>query len=105
MIDGEIRLRDGRSAGYTDWGRPGETAVLWCHGGPGSRLEPAGFAQGAALRLIGIDRPGYGKSTPRPCRSIADWVPDALAVLDQLRVERCVVVGVSTGGAYALALA
>jgi pimeloyl-ACP methyl ester carboxylesterase len=105
MVDGEIRLRDGRSVGYTDSGTAGQTAVLWCHGGPGSRLEPAGFAQGSDLRLIGIDRPGYGKSTPRPGRSIADWVPDALAVLDHLRVERCIAVGVSTGGAYALALA
>jgi pimeloyl-ACP methyl ester carboxylesterase len=55
--------------------------------------------------VIGIDLPGYGKSTPRPGRSIADWVPDALAVLDSRGVERCAVVGVSTGGAYALALA
>ena len=112
MIDGEIRLRDGRSVGYTDWGQPGQTAVVWCHGGPGSRLEPAGFAQGstqaaerAGLRVIGIDRPGYGKSTPRPGRSIADWVPDALAVADHLGAERLLAVGVSTGGAYALALA
>ncbi len=65
MTDAEIRLRDGRSVGYTDSGSPGRTAVLWCHGGPGSRLEPAGFARdsapataGAGLRLIGIDRRG-----------------------------------------------
>ena len=39
------------------------TAVLWCHGGPGSRLEPAAFAPDAAkagFEYIGIDRPGYG---------------------------------------------
>jgi pimeloyl-ACP methyl ester carboxylesterase len=107
MIDGQIALRDGRTVGYTDSGTPGQTALVWCHGGPGSRLEPAGFAQtgGTDVRVIGIDRPGYGKSTPRPGRSIADWVPDALAVLDHLGIERCVALGVSTGGAYALALA
>ena len=40
-----------------------------------------------------------------PGRSIADWVPDGLAVADHLGIERFVAVGVSTGGAYSLALA
>ncbi len=82
--------------------------MLWCHGGPGSRLEPAAFAPIAAaegFRLIGIDRPGYGRSTPKPGRSIADWVADGLAVADALDIERFTAVGLSTGGAYALALA
>jgi pimeloyl-ACP methyl ester carboxylesterase len=107
MVDGQISLRDGRTVGYTDSGTSGDTPVLWCHGGPGSRLEPAGFAQtsGAGLRVIGIDRPGYGKSTPRPGRSIADWVPDALAVADHLGIDRFLAVGVSTGGSYSLAVA
>ncbi len=55
--------------------------------------------------MIGIDRPGYGLSTPLPGRSIADWVPDGIAVADHLGIDRFVAVGVSTGGAYALALA
>jgi pimeloyl-ACP methyl ester carboxylesterase len=99
---------DGRTVGYADFDPADGTPVLWCHGGPGSRLEPTQVAtEGAAagFRLIGVDRPGYGLSTPLPGRSIADWVPDGLAVLDALDVERAIVVGVSTGGAYALALA
>jgi pimeloyl-ACP methyl ester carboxylesterase len=82
--------------------------VLWSHGGPGCRLEPARFAAEAArlgLRLIGIDRPGYGLSTPNPGRTIGGWVEDALKVADHLGVERFATVGCSTGGAYALALA
>jgi pimeloyl-ACP methyl ester carboxylesterase len=55
--------------------------------------------------LIGIDRPGYGVSTPLPGRTIADWIPDALAVVDGLGVDQFLTVGESTGGAYALALA
>ena len=62
-------------------------------------------ASDAGLRIIGIDRPGYGKSSVKPGRSIADWVPDGLAVADHLGIERFIAVGVSTGGAYALALA
>lgn len=103
-----IKLADGRDAGFVDYGPATGVPVLWCHGGPGSRMEPAAFAPAAAaagFRLIGIDRPGYGRSTPKPGRSIADWVSDALAVVDTLEVERFAAAGLSTGGAYALALA
>jgi pimeloyl-ACP methyl ester carboxylesterase len=80
--DQTIRLAGGRTVGFADYGIPDATAVLWCHGGPGSRLEPAYLrreATEAGLRIIGIDRPGYGLSTPQPGRTIAGWVPEALA--------------------------
>jgi pimeloyl-ACP methyl ester carboxylesterase len=107
-VDGTIELGDGRTVGYADHGVPGDVPVLWCHGGPGSRLEPAHLvddARAAGLRLVGIDRPGYGLSTPHPGRTIAGWIPEALAVADHLDLDRFVAVGVSTGGSYALALA
>src|SRR5262245_47276245 len=108
MKDGKITMPDGRTIGFADYGMPDQTAVLWCHGGPGCRLEPelvAADAARAGLRLVGIDRPGYGYSAPLPGRTIGGWVPDALAVADRLDIDRVVAVGVSTGGAYALALA
>ena len=108
MIDASAVLGDGRSVGYVDFGSPEKVPVLWCHGGPGSRFEPQGTAQAAeeaGFRLIGIDRPGYGTSTLQPGRTIAGWVGDGLAVADRLGLERFLAVGVSTGGAYALALA
>jgi pimeloyl-ACP methyl ester carboxylesterase len=103
-----IDMPDGRTLGFADYGPADATPVLWFHGGPGSRLEPKPTAPAAAAlgqRLIGIDRPGYGLSTPRPGRSIAACVPDALAVADHLGLDRFYTVGVSTGGAYALATA
>jgi pimeloyl-ACP methyl ester carboxylesterase len=108
MNDAEIALPGGRTVGYADYGSPEHTAVLWCHGGPGSRLEPlagAEDARKAGYRFIGIDRPGYGRSTPQSNRTIGGWTPDALAVADHLGIQEFAVVGVSTGGAYALALA
>ncbi len=103
-----LRTADGRSIGAAEFGDPDGTAVLWSHGGPGSRLEPAWLDAAAAeakLRIVGVDRPGYGLSTPRPERTIASVVADMLDVADQLSIDRFATVGVSTGGAYALALA
>jgi pimeloyl-ACP methyl ester carboxylesterase len=108
MTNGTIKTKDGRTVGFCDHGTPGQTAVLWCHGGPGNRHEPLCVADSAAqagIRFIGIDRPGYGESTPQPGRTIGGWVPDAIAVLDHLAIDRFLVIGMSTGGAYALALA
>ena len=71
MQDQTIGLASSRTVGFADYGIPGATAVLWCHGGPGSRLEPAYLrrvASEAGLRIIGIDRPGYGLSAPQPGR-------------------------------------
>jgi len=107
-LDQTIRLASGRTVGYADHGHPDGTAVIWCHGGPGSRLEPAYVvpaAVDAGLRIVGLDRPGYGLSDPQPGRTIGGWVPEALAVADHLGIDRFVTVGISTGGAYALAVA
>jgi pimeloyl-ACP methyl ester carboxylesterase len=107
-VGATVELVDGRTVGFATFGDPGGTPVLWCHGGPGSRMEPAYLgpeANDAGLLLVGIDRPGYGMSTPSPDRTISDWVPDAVAVADELNIDQFAAVGESTGGAYALALA
>jgi pimeloyl-ACP methyl ester carboxylesterase len=106
--DRTLELAQGRSLGYADYGPQDGRPVLWCHGGPGSRLEPQAVAKSAAeagFRIIGVDRPGYGGSTPVPGRSIGSWVPDAVALVEHLDLGSFTAVGCSTGGAYALALA
>jgi pimeloyl-ACP methyl ester carboxylesterase len=108
MLDEAIKRPDGRTVAFAELGSADGSAVLWCHGGPGCRLDPAYVADDAAaagLRFIGIDRPGYGGSDPQPGRSIADWVADALAVADHLGIDQFATIGLSTGGAYALAVA
>ncbi len=108
MTDATLQLPDDRVLGYVDYGPADGAPVLWCHGGPGSRLEPkmvSAVASTMAQRIIGFDRPGYGLSTPRPGRSIESVVPDQLALADHLGLETFYTVGVSTGGAYALATA
>jgi hypothetical protein len=69
LRDGQIPLPDGRTLGYADYGSAAQTAVLWCHGGPLSRLEPqvlATAARDSGLRIVGIDRPGSRRALHRP---------------------------------------
>lgn len=57
------------------------------------------------MRLIGIDRPGYGRSTHRAGRRYRDWPTDVLAVADELGLDRFGILAYSTGGPYAVACA
>ena len=105
--DRSLRLRDGRRVAYAEWGDPGGTPVLLLHGMPGSRLlcpdEQATTA--AEVRLIAVDRPGYGGSDPRPGRTIADGADDVEELIRKLDLPPVAVVGWSSGGPYALACA
>ena len=105
--DATIMLADGRALAYCEWGDPTGSPVLLVHGGPGSRLlcpdEDATVAAG--VRLLTVDRPGYGGSAPRPDPTLLDWADDVQALADRLGLERFAVVGFSAGGGYALACA
>jgi len=57
----------------------------------------------AGLRIATLARPGYAGSTRLPGRTVADVVPDVLAMVDALGERRFAVVGNSGGGPHALA--
>jgi len=57
------------------------------------------------LRYAAFSRAGYGSSTRRPGRSVADVIDDVETVLDHLGAERAWVIGWSGGGPHALACA
>jgi pimeloyl-ACP methyl ester carboxylesterase len=104
--DGAVRLDDGRRLCYREWGREDGRAVLHFHGGPGSRLECWGgedaYAR-AGVRLITTDRPGIGRSDPKPARELLDWPVDVAQLADALALDRFAVMGHSAGAPYALA--
>lgn len=85
-------------------------AVRCCffHGSPGSsyiHADMAGIAARRGVRLIAVDRPGYGLSDPQPGRTMLDW-PDDIAVLaDVLSLQRFAIIGFSGGSPYTLACA
>jgi pimeloyl-ACP methyl ester carboxylesterase len=103
-----LSLRDRRRLAYAEYGDPDGTPGFYFHGHPGSRLEPR-FADAAAsssgLRIVALDRPGYGLSDFRPRRRIIDWPADVAQVADALGLDRFSVLGSSGGGPYALACA
>ena len=90
-------------------GGAGRTVVL-CHAAPGSAAfdpDPA-QTQARGIRLLALDRPGYGRSDPLPAAewlSVAAAADDVAAALDQAGVKQAGVAGWSAGGRVALALA
>ena len=96
-----IRLGDGRRLGYADLGDHDGIPVFYFHGWPGSRLDPIpviGAAERAGIRLVSVDRPGFGLSDPAPGRRLIHWPNDVSQLADQLRMERFSVLGWSGGG-------
>ena len=97
---------DGRSLDVHVAGPPGGEVLLFHMGTPsGSMPYPPAVEVMAArgLRYVAFNRAGYGSSTRRPGRSVADVAGDARTVLDHLGAERAVTVGWSGGGPHALA--
>ncbi len=89
-----------RQAGAAD-GVP----VVYFHGTPSSRLEPA-FADelcaGLGVRVIAFDRPGYGGSSPAAF-SLSSVARVTAEIADRLGVERFATTGQSGGGPFSLA--
>jgi pimeloyl-ACP methyl ester carboxylesterase len=105
-----VTLPDGRLLAVDEHGPRGGPVVVFLHAAPGSRvLDPDPAATAAAgVRLITIDRPGYGASTPLAegvIPSIAGMADDVAAALAAMGVTDAGVVGWSKGGLVALALA
>lgn len=99
---------DGKALAYSIYGAPAGRPVHFFHGFPSSRLL-AGLvheqAVAANVCLVAADRPGFGQSTVNPGRSLTDWSTHVLALADHLQHAQFDVIGVSCGGAYALACA
>ena len=105
--DHVVYLRDGRSLGFAQYGRPDGAVVISAHGGLVGRLDVAAaapVAERAGVRLISPDRPGIGLSDPLPGRTTLDWADDVAELLDQLGVDRFAAMGWSMGGQYAATL-
>lgn len=101
--------RKGRDLSARRHGRRGGLRVLALHGWLDNAMSFAPLAECLPeLDLVALDLPGHGHSAHRPAGSwyhFVDYLDDALAALDALGWERCVLLGHSLGGAVASVLA
>jgi pimeloyl-ACP methyl ester carboxylesterase len=113
-----LDLGDGRRLAYALLGADAAEAAgclaVQLHGFPSSRLEALLFHRAARARgvvLLGVDRPGYGHSTPDPAHTIDGFVRNELALLvgkvardlwgeDAWTRVRLALLAVSGGGPY-----
>ena len=106
--EGTLELDDGRALGYAEYGQPDGAPIVYLHGMPGSRLDPAALDEEyrqLGARVVALERPGYGRSTKRRSWGLLDWPADVVAAADRLELERFAVIGYSSGGKYAAACA
>lgn len=106
---GEITRPDGRTVRwYEDGPRDAGLVLFWNHGTPNIGQPPGPLMKPATdrgIRWVSLDRPGYGGSTRREGRTVADVVEDVAAVADELGLDAFAVAGHSGGGPHALACA
>jgi pimeloyl-ACP methyl ester carboxylesterase len=100
-----FQLSDGRALGYAEWGAG--VPVFGFHGTSLSRLAHVGedAPRAAGVRLILVDRPGYGLSDHDAERTLLDWSADVAELADSLGIDRFSVFGMSGGGPHAAACA
>jgi pimeloyl-ACP methyl ester carboxylesterase len=99
-----ITLPDGRGIGVWSW--PGEgTPLVLLHGLLDSSLGWEGLARATPRPCLAFDLPGFGMSDLPTRPSLRAYAEDIAAAIDELGVERFVLVGHSLGGGVAAGLA
>lgn len=104
----QAQLADGRRLGFAEYGDPDGKPVILFHdlwGNHSLRHPDDSILERLGVRLIGVDRPGFGMSTRKPGRSIMDVVDDVMLLSKALKLERFALLGFSAGGPYALSCA
>jgi pimeloyl-ACP methyl ester carboxylesterase len=97
-----VRLPDARRLAFADYGPPDRVPCIVLAGMPGSRLAPAwAFPEGLlaqrGVRLVGVDRPGYGRSDPNPGTSTLGVADDLGVLCEVVGLDRFAVLGISVG--------
>lgn len=107
-VEHAIRLADGRIIEALEQGVCNGRAVLYLHGTPGSNKDHSHhdeLYQQQDVRLISVNRPGTGNSTASSDWNALSFADDLEQLLDQLGIDRAIVVGYSAGGLYGCAFA
>lgn len=102
-----ILLPDRRTLAWSEWGPENGRPVLFCTGAgmSGTLGFGAGCVDALGVRLIAFDRPGLGRSTHDPAKTLNTWATDVGQVISSRKLEKPLAVGFSQGGPFALVLA
>jgi pimeloyl-ACP methyl ester carboxylesterase len=73
--------------------------LVWLPGTPGSRLWKAPFVPDG-VRLLVVERPGFGASDPAPGYGYLDWPAILEEVADHFGLDRFALAGTSGAGPY-----
>ncbi len=102
-----MRLQDGRTLAWSEWGPRDGRAVLFCTGAGMSGW--LGFGAAAlpdlGVRLLAIDRPGLGLSDAHPSKTLASWVADIRELIAAQHLDRVSAVAFSQGAPFGYVLA
>jgi pimeloyl-ACP methyl ester carboxylesterase len=104
----QLALADERTIAFREYGDPAGRPVIALHGTPGSSLKYSGSHEAAiraGVRLIAVDRWGYGGTSPKLGARLADYGADIAALADALKLRRFGITGVSGGAPFAVATA
>ena len=105
-----LDLPDGRKLGYALYGSalPNAPTVIFIHGSGDNRLSGGFFhtaAENLGIRIVSVDRPGWGLSSTRMGGTVLDLAQDVQYLTDELKIRQYGLIGVSGGGPFTLACA
>jgi pimeloyl-ACP methyl ester carboxylesterase len=105
-----FHLPDGRLLGYAEYGASSGKPLFYFHGWPSSRVEFGGLngdeiAKQLNVRVIAVDRPGFGFSSHQPRHHFTDWPQDVARLAECLSFDKFALMSYSAGSPYALACA
>jgi pimeloyl-ACP methyl ester carboxylesterase len=98
----KISCKNGISLSYAEYGDKNGYPILIQHGLIASIDDHALFEQliQANMHFICIARPGYGESSPYLMNSFAEWADLLAPLVDELKLARFDVLGMSSGAPY-----
>lgn len=101
-----IKTKRNLKLAYTEFGDPKGKPLIYIHGYLGSGIVMKSVdtqAKKLGIKIIAIDRPGHGFSDYYKSDSLLDISNDINDLIQQLKIEKCQLLGSSAGGVYSLA--
>jgi pimeloyl-ACP methyl ester carboxylesterase len=102
-LERDLKVNHGRLR-LLDWGGDGRPAVLLLHGftGHAHAWDTLSIALQPRYHVMALDQRGHGDSDPADVYNAVAAFDDLVGVVDQLRLERLVLIGLSMGGRNAM---